>query len=411
MLDLATIRQQFPILQRKMSGKPLIYLDSAATTQKPRCVIDAVSNCYLQSNAPVGRGVYSLAADAEDVYLHAREKVRAFLNARDNAEIIFVPNTTFAINLVAASFCSIAITAGDRILVSAMEHHSNLVPWQIVCAKYGAHLDIIPITDDGVIDLAAYERLLTPRTKIVAITHLSNVLGTINPIKEMIASAHTQQSHQIPVLVDGAQAAPHLSIDVQDLDCDFYTFSGHKIYATTSSGVLYGKRAWLEKMPPYQTGGGMVDQVNYASSTFAAIPQKFEAGTPDVGGAVGLAAALDFIAALGGVAEVARYEDELLQYATQRLQEIPQLRIVGAALNKAAVISFVFPDIHPHDVATILDSEGVAVRAGHHCAMPLLQRLGLPATTRVSFGVYNTKEDVDVLVSALHKARQFFGVD
>lgn len=410
MLNVTNILQQFPILQQEINGKPLVYLDSAATAQKPLCVLDAVRDYYLHSNAPVGRGVYALAATAESIYAAAREKARAFLNAKESTEIIFVPNTTFAVNLVATSFGGMELRTGDRVLISVMEHHSNLVPWQMACAAHGAHLDVIPISDEGVIDIAAYEKLLTPRTKIVAITHVSNVLGTINPIREMIAVAHAQSPRPIPVLVDGAQAVPHLRVDVQELDCDFYVFSGHKIYAPTGSGVLYAQRALLEKMPPYQAGGGMINKVSFERTTFAELPQKFEAGTLDVGAAIGLAAALDFVNAIG-IDNIARHEGELLQYATAKLQEIPRLKIIGTAPNpnKAAVISFVFPDIHPHDVATILDSEGIAVRAGHHCAMPLMERLRLPATTRASFGVYNTKDDVDALARALVKTRQMFG--
>lgn len=408
MLDTAHIRQQFPLLQRSMHAKPLTYLDSAATTQKPLVVIDALRDYYLKHNAPVLRGVYALSVQAEDVHIAVREQVRAFINAQSSVEIIFVPNTTFATNLVASSFSKMALKSDDRVLVSVMEHHSNLVPWQMACAAYGAHLDVIPMSDDGVIDMAAYARLLTPRTKIVAITHVSNVLGTINPIREMVALAHANKPQSIPVLVDGAQAVPHIAIDVQQLDCDFYVFSGHKIYAPTGSGVLYGKRALLEKMPPYQGGGGMVQRVSFTQpTTFADLPAKFEAGTPDVGGVVGLGAALDFVNSIG-IAAIAAHEHELLQYATAQLQQVPQLKIIGTAPQKASTISFVFEHVHPHDVATILDNEGIAVRAGHHCAMPLMERLSLPATTRISFGMYNTQEDIDILIQALHKTQRMF---
>jgi len=423
-LDIKQMRQCFPILQQLVRGKPLVYLDNAATTQKPLQVIEALSNYYLNHNANVGRGVYLLAEQATSAYNKVREKIRAFINAPSTEEIIFTPNATFAINLVANCFGRIpahsGVSAGDRVLISAMEHHSNLVPWQILCEEKNAHLDVIPISDDGLIDLDAYLQLLTPRTKIVAVAHVSNVLGTINPIKEMIASAH---QHGIPVLIDGTQAAPHLTIDVQQLDCDFYIFSGHKIYAPTGSGVLYGKKTWLETMPPYQSGGGMVKMVNFTKTTYADLPDKFAAGTPNIGSIIGLGAAIDFLTEIG-MDKIASYEKELVNYAWYRLGEIPQLKILGPPniataitatasdhqrLHHTTVISFVFPHIHPHDIATVLDDEGIAVRAGNHCAMPLMARLGVPATTRASFAFYNTKEEIDALINGLLKTCSIFG--
>lgn len=404
MLDINKIRSYFPILHEQVNGKTLVYLDNAATTQKPLSVINAISDYYLHYNANVGRGVYTLAERATAAYEEVREKVRVFLNAKHKSEIVFVPNATFALNLVAQSFGKNVVKTGDSVLISAMEHHSNLVPWQMLCEEKGAHLDVIPITDEGEIDIVAYEKLLTPRTKILALTHVSNVLGTINPVAQMIQMAHAKQ---IPVLLDGAQAVPHMSVDVQQLDCDFYVFSGHKIYAPTGSGALYVKKEILTKMPPYQGGGSMIKTVSFSKTSYADVPERFEAGTPDIGGVIGLGAALDFMCEVG-MASIARHEDKLLHYATSRLKELPQLKIIGEALQKTAVISFVFSDIHPHDIATILDSEGIAVRAGHHCVMPLMERFQVPATTRISFAMYNTKNEVDLLIEGLKKVRQMF---
>jgi cysteine desulfurase / selenocysteine lyase len=398
------IRRLFPLLNQQVHEKPLVYLDNAATTQKPLAVINALCDYYMHENSNIGRSVYALAERATTHYNNVREKTRAFLNAHESCEIIFTPNSTFAVNLVASSLGKLLIGPRDRILVSTMEHHSNFVPWQMLCEEKGAHLDVIPITDDGIIDMYAYDQLLTPQTKIIAISHVSNVLGTINPIKKMIAMA---RAHGIKaVLVDGAQAIPHLAIDVQDLDCDFYVFSGHKIYAPTGSGALYGKKTWLEKMPPYQSGGGMIKSVSTTKTTFADLPEKFEAGTPDIGGVIGLGAALDFVKSVG-IHNIAQHEKKLLDYATAQLKNIPNLKIIGEAPDKASVISFVFPDMHPHDIATILDTDGIAVRAGHHCAMPLVvERFHLPATTRLSLAMYTIKEEIDALVKGLLKARE-----
>lgn len=404
MLDINKIRKYFPILQQQIAGKDLVYLDNAATMQKPLAVINAISDYYLHDNANVGRGVYALAERATAIYAGVRDKVRDFLHAQDSDEIVFVPSATFAINLVAQSFGKKVVHAGDRVLISEMEHHSNLLPWQALCDEVGAYLDVISVRDDGTIDMDVYAQLLTERTKIVAVTHVSNVLGTINPIEKMIQMAHVQN---IPVLIDGAQAAPHLKIDVQKLACDFYVFSGHKLYAPTGSGALYVKKEILTAMPPYQTGGGMIKAVNFCKTIYADAPERFEAGTQDVGSIVGMGAALDFIREIG-LSNIADHEDDLLRYATARLQEIPNLRILGETEQKTAVISFVFSDIHPHDIATILDQEGIAVRAGHHCAMPLIERLRVPATTRISFAMYNNKEEIDVLVDGLNKVQQIF---
>lgn len=405
MLDITKIRAQFPILQQLINNKPLVYFDNAATTQKPLQVIQALSDFYLTKNANVNRGVYTLSEYSSTAYSDVREKVRKFINSKHKEEIIFVPNATTATNLVASSLGRVRLHEGDEVLISMMEHHSNFVPWQMACEQAGAKLRAIPITEIGTINLDEYRRRLTERTKIVAITHVSNVLGTINPIKEMVALAHEKN---IPVLVDGAQAVPHMTVDVQDLDCDFYVFSGHKMYAPTGSGVLYGKLALLQEMPPYQGGGGMIKTVSFTKTTYADSPEKFEAGTPDVSGVIGLGAAIDYLNEIG-MNDIAEHDKELLHYATERLLEIKGLRIIGQASQKATVISFVFENIHPHDVGTILDSEGVAVRVGHHCAMPLMGHYNIPATTRASFALYNTKQEVDVFIKGLEKALQIFG--
>lgn len=404
MLDITKVREQFPILQQITNGKQLVYLDSAATSQKPLQVIEAVSNFYLTKNANVHRGVYKLSEYSSVAYSEVREKVRNFINAKRTEEIIFVPNATTAINLVASSFGGMKLREGDEVVVSMMEHHSNFVPWQMACERVGAKLIAVPLTETGTIKIDQFEKSLTNRTKIIAITHVSNVLGTINPIKEMIAIAHARN---IPILVDGAQAVPHMAVDVQDLDCDFYVFSGHKMYAPTGSGALYGKFDLLQEMPPYQGGGGMIKTVSLAKTTYADLPEKFEAGTPDISGVIGLGAAIDYLHEIG-MDNIAAHGQELLQYASVRLSDVKGLHIIGQSPQKSAVISFIFEDIHPHDVGTILDSEGVAVRVGHHCAMPLMDYYNIPATTRVSFGVYNTKQEIDVLIKGLEKAVRIF---
>jgi cysteine desulfurase/selenocysteine lyase len=404
-LDVATRRADFPLLATRVHGKPLVYLDNAATSQKPRAVIEAITRFYETSNANVHRGVYWLSEHATAAYEGAREKARAFLNAREAREIIFVRSTTEGINLVASSFGRTNLVAGDEVLISAMEHHSNIVPWQLICEERGATLRVIPMNLAGELSLEEFERRLTERTKIVALVHVSNSLGTINPVREIVALAHAKG---IPVLVDGAQAAPHMPVDVQALDCDFYTVSGHKMFGPTGIGVLYGKAARLEAMPPYQGGGDMIRSVTFAKTTFADIPAKFEAGTPHIAGAIGLGAAIDYLSRLDwGL--VAQHERDLLGYASARLQEVPGVRLVGTAAHKASVISFVVAGVHAHDVGTIVDQQGVAIRTGHHCTQPVMDFFGVPATARASFAFYNTREDADALVTALGNVRQVFG--
>ena len=404
-LDVATRRADFPLLATRVHGKPLVYLDNAATSQKPRAVIEAITRYYETSNANVHRGVYWLSEHATAAYEGAREKARAFLNAREAREIIFVRSTTEGINLVASSFGRTNLVAGDEVLISAMEHHSNIVPWQLICEERGATLRVIPMSPAGELSLEEIERRLTERTKIVALVHVSNSLGTINPVREVVALAHAQG---IPVLVDGAQAAPHMPVDVQALDCDFYTVSGHKMFGPTGIGVLYGKAARLEAMPPYQGGGDMIRSVTFAKTTFADIPAKFEAGTPHIAGAIGLGAAIDYLSRLDWEL-VAQHERDLLGYASARLQEVPGVRLVGTAAHKASVISFVVAGVHAHDVGTIVDQQGVAIRTGHHCTQPVMDFFGVPATARASFAFYNTREDADALVTALGNVRQVFG--
>ena len=403
-LDAAAIRREFPILRQRIHGKPLVYLDNAATTQKPQSVLDTVLRYYAEENSNVHRGVHSLSGRATDSYEAARETVRRFVNAADAREIVFVRGTTEAVNLVAQTFGRTQVRAGDEIVITEMEHHSNIVPWQILCEQTGARLRIVPITDAGELRLDEYEQMLNGRTRLVAVAHVSNVLGTVNPIAEMTRLA---AARGIPVLVDGAQAVAHMSVDVRALGCDFYVFSGHKVFGPTGIGVLYGRRALLESMPVYHGGGGMISRVTAESTTYADLPYKFEAGTPNIAGAIGLAAALDYVTAVG-IDRIAAYEHELLTYATDRLREVPGLRLTGTATDKAAVLSFVLDHVHPHDVGTILDREGVAVRAGHHCCQLLMARLGVPATARASFALYNTREEVDTLVGALHTVREVF---
>ncbi|EKE00794.1 MAG: hypothetical protein ACD_21C00272G0005 [uncultured bacterium] len=398
------LRKQFPILQEQINGKPLIYFDNAATTQKPLCVIEAMDRFYFHDNANIHRSVHTLAQRATESYDQAREKTRSFINAKKVSEIIFVRGTTEAINLVAQSYGRKNFHAGDEIVISTMEHHSNIVPWQLICEQTGAKLQVVKIHENGELDLDHYEKLLNKRTKIVAITHVSNTLGTINPIKKIIAIAH---AHNIPVLIDGAQAVSHMQVDVQNLDCDFYAFSAHKMYGPTGIGVLYGKENLLDSMPPYQGGGDMISKVTFAKTEYADLPQKFEAGTQNIAGAVGLAVAIDFLNSIG-MDEISKHEHDLLKYLNKISLEINGLKIIGNALDKVGVVSFVLDKIHPHDVATILDTEGVAVRAGHHCTMPLMDFYGVPATTRVSFGLYNTEEEIDIFVTAINKVKKIF---
>jgi len=405
--DVFRIRQDFPILGLKVHGKPLIYLDNAATSQKPQVVIDAITSYYSASNANIHRGVHALSELATQSYENARTKVQRFLNAGDPSEIIFVRGTTEGINLVAQTYGRANIKAGDEIIISALEHHSNIVPWQILCEQQGARLRVIPINDQGelLLNEGEFEKLLGPKTKLVAIAHVSNALGTIVPLRKVIEMAH---SRNVPVVVDGAQAAPHVNIDVRALDADFYVFSSHKIFGPTGIGALYGKRALLEAMPPYQGGGDMISSVTFEKTLYNKLPYKFEAGTPDISGVIGLGAAIDYLNKIG-LDRIAAHEHELLVYATQVLSAIPGLRLIGTARNKAALVSFVLENIHAHDVGTVLDQEGIAIRTGHHCAQPLMQRFGVDATARASFALYNTKEEVDALAAGIHKVQEVLG--
>jgi cysteine desulfurase/selenocysteine lyase len=398
------IRQDFPILHQQVHGKPLAYLDNAATAQKPIAVIDAINKYYSHDNSNVHRGIHTLSERATHAYENAREKVRQFINAKENREIIFVRGTTEAINLVAQSYGRSQLKTGDEIIISAMEHHSNIVPWQMLCQQTGAILRVIPINDAGELILEEYQKLLNPRSKILAITHMSNSLGTINPIQQMIKLAHANGT---PVLIDGAQAIVHLDIDVQKLDCDFYAFSSHKLFGPTGIGVLYGKANLLENMPPYQGGGDMISQVSFQKTLYREIPYKFEAGTPHIAGVIGLGAAIDYLNKLDHIS-IHKYEQELLHYATERIKEIPNIRLIGTAKEKSAILSFVLNDVHAHDIGTILDHEGVAVRTGHHCTMPLMERFNVPATVRASLAFYNTQQDIDALIHGLHKVRELF---
>ena len=405
LLDVESIRKDFPLLARKVHGKPLVYFDNGATSQKPQAVIDALNRYYKEENSNIHRGVHYLSELATSLYEEARKKLRRFVNARRLEEIIFVRGTTEAINLVAQSYGRKFLGAGDEIIVSAMEHHSNIVPWQMLCEQVGARLRVIPINHDGELVLDEFRRLLNQRTKFVSITHVSNALGTVVPVKEVIKLAH---AIGVPVLLDGAQAVPHLPVDVQEIDCDFYAFSGHKMFGPTGVGVLYGRAELLDKMPPYQGGGDMISLVTFEKTHYNVLPYKFEAGTPHIAGGIGLGAAVDYLAGLNWD-QVAAHERDLLEYATQAITKIDGLRIIGTAKEKAGVISFVLDHVHAHDVGTILDQEGVAVRAGHHCAMPVMQRFGVPATTRASFAFYNDRAEIDVLVGALHRVLKVFG--
>lgn len=404
-LDTAGLRADFPILNQRVHGKPLVYLDNAATTQKPLEVIDAERRYYLEYNANIHRGVHLLSQKATDAFEAAREKVRAFLNARQQEEIIFVRGTTEAINLVAQSFGRSRLQAGDEILITALEHHSNIVPWQLLGEQTGAVLKVAPIDDSGELQFEQFEALLGPRTRMVAVAHISNALGSVNPVRRIIDAAHARG---IPVLVDGAQAVAHQKVDVQQLDCDFYAFSGHKLYGPTGIGVLYGKRDLLEGMPPWQGGGDMIRTVSFEKTEYNVLPYKFEAGTPNIAGTVALGYALDYVGRVG-LDAIAAHEAALLAHATEEAARIPGMRLIGTARDKASILSFVLEGIHPHDVGTILDSEGVAIRAGHHCAMPIMTRFGIPGTARASFAAYNTHAEVDALMAAVRKAQRIFG--
>lgn len=398
--DVMRVRADFPVLhQRIYDGRPLVYLDNAATTQKPKAVIDRIRDFYTRENANIHRGVHYLSQQASDAYDEARRLVADFIGALDPSQVIFTRGTTESINLVAATYGRQHLGEGDEIVLSAMEHHSNIVPWQLLCEEKGARLRVVPVDTQGMLDLEALAQSLTERTRLVAIAHVSNALGTVNPVREIIQMAHAQG---IPVLVDGAQAVQHLVVNVAELDCDFYCFSGHKMYGPTGIGILYGKAAWLESMPPYQGGGDMIERVTFEKTTFNRLPYKFEAGTPHIAGAIGLGAAVAYLNSLGRTA-VAAYEDELLQYATERLQEIPGLRLIGTAPHKVSVLSFVIDGVHPYDAGTLLDQMGIAVRTGHHCAQPLMDWLGLSGTIRASLALYNTREEIDALVTALYR--------
>ncbi len=402
--DVERVREDFPVLRQMVNGKPLVYLDNAASSQVPQDVIDRGSKYLREEHSNIHRGVHYLSMKATTAYEGAREKVRRFINARDAKECIFVRGATEGINLVMHGYGHKFIGAGDEVVVSAMEHHANIVPWQMLCEEKGAHLRVIPMNDAGELLLDEYDALLNERTKIVAVAHISNALGTINPVKEMIATAH---KHGVPVLLDGAQSAPHLSVDVQDLDCDFFVLSGHKMFAPTGSGVVYGKAEWLERMNPFQGGGDMIRTVTFEKTTYAGLPGKFEAGTPAIASQIGLGAAIDYLNSIGRERAVA-YEQELLSYATAKISAIEGVRIIGTAREKASVLSFVIEGVHPHDIGTILDQEGIAVRAGHHCAQPVMQRFKVPATARASFAFYNTKGEVDALAHAIQRVIEVF---
>lgn len=404
MFDVTKIREDFPILSRKVYDRPLVYLDNGATTQKPLCVLDAMREEYLNVNANVHRGVHYLSQQATDLHEQAREKVRKFINAGSVNEIIFTRGTTESLNLVVSSFCDGLMSEGDEVIVSVMEHHSNIVPWQLQAARKGISLRVIPMNDKGELLLDEYEKLFTERTKIVSVTHVSNVLGTVNPVKEIVRIAH---EHGVPVMVDGAQSTPHFAVDVQDIDCDFFAFSGHKMYGPTGVGVLYGKEDWLDRMPPYQGGGEMIESVSFEKTVFEHLPFKFEAGTPDYVATHGLATAIDYISSIG-IDNISRHEQELTKYCMERMQEIDGIRLFGTANDKDAVVSFLVGDIHHLDMGTLLDRLGIAVRTGHHCAQPLMIRLGIQGTVRASFAMYNTKQEIDVLVEGIKRVSKMF---
>lgn len=404
MYDISSIRQDFPILSRKVYDKPLIYLDNAATTQKPLCVLDAMRDEYLNVNANVHRGVHWMSQQATELHEAARETVRRFINARSAAEVVFTRGTTEGLNLIAATYCQAFMREGDEVIVSAMEHHSNIVPWQLQAQQRGIVLKVVPMTDAGELMLDEYEKLFTDKTKLVSLTQVSNVLGTVNPVKQMTATAH---AHGVPVVIDGAQSAPHFKVDMQDMDCDFFVFSGHKAYGPTGIGVLYGKEEWLDRLPPYQGGGEMISHVSFDKVSFERPPLKFEAGTPDYIATHGLAVALDYLSSLG-MDNIAKHEHELTTYALERMQAIPGMRIFGEAARRDAVISFQVGHIHHMDMGTLLDRLGIAIRTGHHCAQPLMQRLGVLGTARASFALYNTREEVDQLVAGIERVSRMF---
>lgn len=404
MYDIYQIRKDFPILSREVYGKPLVYLDNSATTQKPRIVVDAIANEYYSENANVHRGVHFLSQQATELHESARAKIAKFLNASSPSEIVFTRGATEGLNLVASSFGEAFLKEGDEVIISAMEHHSNIVPWQLLEMRKGIKIKVIPITEDGELCVDEYEKLFDERTKLVSVTHVSNVLGTVNPVKELATIAH---SHNVPILIDGAQSVPHIKVDVRDMDCDFYAFSGHKIYGPTGIGALYGKAEWLEKLPPYQGGGEMIKNVHFGHTEFEDAPLKFEAGTPDYVGSHSLATAIDYVESLG-LDNIAAHEHELLEYATKRLESIPGMRIFGKAKNKSAVISFVVGNIHPLDLGTLLDRLGIAIRTGHHCAQPLVESLGVQSVARASFGLYNTLKEVDALFNGIERVMKMF---
>lgn len=404
MYDISSIRQDFPILSRKVYDKPLIYLDNAATTQKPLCVLDAMRDEYLNVNANVHRGVHWMSQQATELHEAARETVRRFINARSAAEVVFTRGTTEGLNLIASTYCQAFMHEGDEVIVSAMEHHSNIVPWQLQAQQRGIVLKVVPMTDAGELMLDEYEKLFTNKTKLVSLTQVSNVLGTVNPVKQMTATAH---AHGVPVVIDGAQSAPHFKVDMQDIDCDFFVFSGHKAYGPTGIGVLYGKEEWLDRLPPYQGGGEMISHVSFDKVSFERPPLKFEAGTPDYIATHGLAVALDYLSSLG-MDNIAKHEHELTTYALERMQTIPGMRIFGEAAHRDAVISFQVGHIHHMDMGTLLDRLGIAIRTGHHCAQPLMQRLGVLGTARASFALYNTREEVDQLVAGIERVSRMF---
>lgn len=404
MYDISSIRQDFPILSRKVYDKPLIYLDNAATTQKPLCVLDAMRDEYLNVNANVHRGVHWMSQQATELHEAARETVRRFINARSAAEVVFTRGTTEGLNLIAATYCQAFMHEGDEVIVSAMEHHSNIVPWQLQAQQRGIVLKVVPMTDAGELMLDEYEKLFTDKTKLVSLTQVSNVLGTVNPVKQMTATAH---AHGVPVVIDGAQSAPHFKVDMQDIDCDFFVFSGHKAYGPTGIGVLYGKEEWLDRLPPYQGGGEMISHVSFDKVSFERPPLKFEAGTPDYIATHGLAVALDYLSSLG-MDNIAKHEHELTAYALERMQTIPGMRIFGEAAHRDAVISFQVGHIHHMDMGTLLDRLGIAIRTGHHCAQPLMERLGVLGTARASFALYNTREEVDQLVAGIERVSRMF---
>ena len=403
-MDLNKIREDFPILSRTVYNRPLVYLDNGATTQKPRCVVDAITDEYYSVNANVHRGVHFLSQQATELHEASRETVRRFINARSTNEIVFTRGTTESINLLAYSFGEAMMKEGDEVIISTMEHHSNIVPWQLLAERKGIRLRVIPITDEGELMMDEYERLFTEKTRLVSVMHVSNVLGTVNPVRRIIDIAH---SHGVPVLIDGAQSTPHFAVDMQELDCDFFAFSGHKIYGPTGIGVLYGKEEWLDRLPPYQGGGEMIKNVSFEKTTFNELPYKFEAGTPDYVATHALAKALDYVSEIG-MDNIQRHEQELTRYAMERMAEIPGMRFIGTAPEKDAVISFLVGDIHHLDMGTLLDRLGIAVRTGHHCAEPLMRRMRIEGTVRASFGLYNTKEEVDILVAGIDRVRKMF---